>query len=1298
MNAMLEAPQQNIEELELGHRLILETASLYYFAVSVEALTRSAKDYWRARGLHYRITRLQGIIDELVEQGLLIPKKGPYDVRRREHESRLQCRPDMVEDITAGCLLAGRFADCCSKLYDPKLVYYADLVTRQEQNYRRQRIAFFAGSGDSAMSAIVGRGFRNWESVAAIPESRRIGFLEQVLAVGLEELRPAPACEEWLQQPSVQVPVSPRLVALLGEHWILRGQAAKLNQLPLLDPLLTGWRHFLARDFEAARESIESVEYTTPWTGLLHLLSLIRQEEWRRAEQRARLLSSPWLAWLVESRMTSRTADLRRYPDGSNTPTHRFFEGLARHYEDLSATAELQEALLTDANEAARNGYAWVEAHLHELVLGQPRTSALFECLPPTERWRSVVADLVAASQPPSRPTDERLIWVLTDGVNEKFEARVQKRAQRGGWTSGRLLRSDEIPTCADERDRQMFKLKRQEDPGFLMPLVGHPLVFLAGDLNQAVDVSEQSLCLRIERTQERVRVSIDPPLARPNPVQILRDGARKLKLVQLNDVQRKMASLLGPSGVSLPESEQETLNDLVCHLSAVIPVHSDSGTVTVASVEEVEPDCSTILRMRPWMDGLEVQALVRPLGLGGPEFVPGSGGRTVLARMGSKTVQTVRCHERERGAILSLLEQCPCLTGTSRPQGRTLAIGPDEFAWRIPDVALSLTLLEELKGLPEVSIEWPEGQPMRVSQSLDFSNVRLSVTGSDHWFELSGGVTLDNGQVLAMSRLLELYKSGSRSGYLALGRGEFLALAETFRRRLDDLADLCEPTQAGSLRMHPLVGSWLEEFPQLEADTAFLARLERLRQAEELWPEPPSTLRAELRDYQKLGYQWLAQRAHWGVGACLADDMGLGKTLQALALIVARAGEGPTLVIAPTSVTGNWMAEAARFAPTLQVHVLAEGDRQRILATAGPFDLVIASYGILVNEIDLLSQPVWETVILDEAQAIKNSTTQRFKSAVRLQARARITLTGTPIENRLDELWAQLRFLNPGLLGSLERFRARFVSPIESGDASARDRLRRLIAPFLLRRTKTQVLQELPARTEITLQVPPTTEERAFYEALRRNALENLAGAEIKLLVVLAELTRLRRACCHPRLVLPSYPSEEGSKLQMLTRLLDEMRQGNHRALVFSQFVDHLSLVRAQLEALGVSYQYLDGSTPAQERTRRVAAFQAGQGEVFLISLKAGGLGLNLTGADYVIHLDPWWNPAVEDQASDRAHRFGQTRPVTIYRMVASHTVEEKIVAMHGQKRELAESLLAGTEAAARLSADELLRLIRES
>jgi SNF2 family DNA or RNA helicase len=476
----------------------------------------------------------------------------------------------------------------------------------------------------------------------------------------------------------------------------------------------------------------------------------------------------------------------------------------------------------------------------------------------------------------------------------------------------------------------------------------------------------------------------------------------------------------------------------------------------------------------------------------------------------------------------------------------------------------------------------------------------------------------------------------------------------------------------------------------------------ERLASSISLAPRPPAALADTLRDYQIEGYAWLSRVAAWGAGACLADDMGLGKTIQAIAVLLDRARHGPALVLAPTSVALNWVTELQRFAPNLSPVVYGdEPDRARCLARLRKKDVLIVSYGLLVRDIDLLAGAAFATLVIDEAQALKNATTRRARAARRLDAKFRIALSGTPFENHLGELWSLFAIIFPGLLGSWEQFRERFAGPVERGkDPEARAALSRVLRPFLLRRTKAEVARELPSRTEIEVPVVLSKEEWEMYEDARLAAVAELGRAGKQLrdqqrrFQILAALTRLRLLASHPRLHDPR-SQLASSKTRRLLELLDELRSEGHRALVFSQFTSHLALVASALEHAGYTSLYLDGSTPAAERARRIARFQAGEAEVFLLSLKAGGTGINLTAADYVIHLDPWWNPAVEDQATDRAHRIGQTKPVTVYRLIARGTIEEQIVRMHGDKRALVAGVLDGTDVAGRLTTKDLLALL---
>ena len=406
--------------------------------------------------------------------------------------------------------------------------------------------------------------------------------------------------------------------------------------------------------------------------------------------------------------------------------------------------------------------------------------------------------------------------------------------------------------------------------------------------------------------------------------------------------------------------------------------------------------------------------------------------------------------------------------------------------------------------------------------------------------------------------------------------------------------------------------------------------------------------------------------------------------------------------MLAPTSVTLNRALELKRFAPAMRAVVYGEApDRAAALARLGPKDVLIVSYGLLVRDIELLAGVAFDTLVVDEAQALKNPSTQRAKAARRLRAAFRIALSGTPFENHLGELWSLFSVVFPGLLGSWDQFRERYALPIERDkNPEARAALSRVIRPFLLRRTKSDVARELPSRTEIEVPIALSTAETQMYEDVRLLAVAELSKQAKKTpedrqrFQVLAALTKLRLLASHPKLHDAESPVAS-SKMQRLLELVDELRSAGHRALIFSQFTSHLELVQDELTHAGVQWLYLDGGTPLRERARLIERFQEGEGDVFLISLKAGGTGINLTAADYVIHLDPWWNPAVEDQATDRAHRIGQTKPVTVYRLIARGTVEERILQLHASKRALVADVLDGSDVAGKLSTKDLLALI---
>ncbi|NID06161.1 DEAD/DEAH box helicase [Luteibacter jiangsuensis] len=475
-----------------------------------------------------------------------------------------------------------------------------------------------------------------------------------------------------------------------------------------------------------------------------------------------------------------------------------------------------------------------------------------------------------------------------------------------------------------------------------------------------------------------------------------------------------------------------------------------------------------------------------------------------------------------------------------------------------------------------------------------------------------------------------------------------------------------------------------------------------RLREAAERASDAvPEGLRAELRGYQRDGLRWMNALAEAGTGGVLADDMGLGKTLQLITHLLALKESGnlasPALVVVPTSLVPNWISEVARFAPGLTLLALHGPQRAETFARIAEHDVILTTYALLPRDVDTLKKQAFSLVVLDEAQQVKNPRTQARRALLTLKVPRCLCLTGTPLENHLGELWSQIDLAVPGLLGDEGAFRRHYRVPIEKHqDLECQERLNRRIAPFILRRTKAQVASELPAKTEITRRVVMEPKQRDLYESLRLSLAEELReviaqrGIAHSGIVVLDALLKLRQVCCDPRLVKleAARGVRESAKFELLMDMLPALLAEGRRVLLFSQFTEMLKLIAGELDRRRISYVTLTGET--RDRAEPVQRFQDGEVPLFLLSLKAGGVGLNLTSADTVIHYDPWWNPAAEAQASDRAHRIGQDKPVFVYRLITAGTVEERIEELKARKAELADAVLEGGGSRERLSFDE--------
>ncbi len=947
------------------------------------------------------------------------------------------------------------------------------------------------------------------------------------------------------------------------------------------------------------------------------------------------------------------------------------------------------------------------------------------------ERWREVLGalqELAGETVPGVKAKDgadkTRILWTLCIGKQGELLAikPFEQKRGRSGWSTPKALplsrlAADQALSPGDVKLARCLRAERNYAKRFnfdlanaIVALVGHPAVALDSAPALLVDLVETPPEFEVVRQGDKIVMQINPPL-RTEPgdsyyydaeekrdaealrlITLLPDGPQRVRLVRYTVAQRRAAQLVS-GRFAVPanaEGVQAELDKTLQALAGHFQVQADAAQAS----RQVACESRLRAELAPVGESLSLRLVAAPLGADGPRLPVGSGRVRLMAAIGGETLGTERQLATEKKHLEAVLDAFPFLDDAESSE------------WLIDDPELALGLVEALPGLAAIAaVDWPKGKSVRVI-SIDAGKLGITVSKERDWFRVSGQAGLDEGLVVQLETLLAAARDKSR--FIPMGDGVYAALTRALKQKLLDLAAVAEVDKHGS-KVPQIAAAWLDEVldgTELSAGSDFRKAIERLRAAQALVPKLPKSLQADLRPYQEEGYQWAMRLAAAGLGGCLADDMGLGKTLQALAVMLERAKGGPALVIAPTSVCGNWLAEALRFAPSLNARIYSEAsdaEREQLIDNAGAQDVLIVSYTLLQLAQERFAGRQWHTLVADEAQAIKNATAKRSQAVFDLPADFRLALSGTPVENRLAELWSIMRFVNPGLLGTIGRFNERFAGPIERNrDRDAQHVLKRLIGPFVMRRTKGQVLQDLPPRTELILSVTPEAAEAAHYEALRRQAISDVSmlndsGAQAgqARFNILAQLTKLRRAACDPRLASPEF-GIAGAKVQAFAELAAELTANGHKTLVFSQFVDFLQILRAPLDAAGISYQYLDGATPAAERSKRVAAFQAGESDLFLISLKAGGFGLNLTAADYVVITDPWWNPAAEDQAMGRAHRIGQLRPVTVYRLVSKGSIEERIVDLHHDKRALADSILDDGDASALPSTEDLVALIR--
>lgn len=931
------------------------------------------------------------------------------------------------------------------------------------------------------------------------------------------------------------------------------------------------------------------------------------------------------------------------------------------------------------------------------------------------QMWEQVLMTLTGTLQKRDtfEPTQKNRLAYYMENIYDHFcDVRLQTVLKNGSWSAGKVMPFHQFITLnADYMTPSDMLIRRRNERightnGYQLTLtsvlpemteksrlyVGHSSPY------SIVTVTEEIPYIVVERIDGGFQIKSNVPSDRiEDNVIIVSRGASSINFIRMKDEVRPYFSHLLSLGF-FPSEAEEQLKAFLPILGDKVEVHSPL-VPGGSTLKTVRGQSMLTLQICPkGKDAYTVSLFCRPLDGGRVQCLPGEGSSTIIDQMDGRRLCVERQLEKEKEKADLLLDNLGDITQErlcfNLLKGQMMDVDAFEL----------LPILDFVRmHRDDFSVEWPEGSKIRIYQRNTASQWRATLKKNKNgWFELEGELQIDENTVMSMQQLLNLMGT-HRSRYVKLGDNEYMALSEKLRRQLMGL-DALATRSRHHLQMSAFCAALLDTSLtdgelQIEVDEELKDIRRRILDSSEYKAHVPETLNATLRDYQKEGYQWIARLNSWGAGALLADDMGLGKTIQTIAYLLKEAKAGPSLVVAPASVAPNWLKEFEKFAPSLHVEMLNYAQsRSKCLDKAKAGDVVVTTYNLLLSVKEEIVRKEWNVLCLDEAHVIKNRGAKTSGVCMQLKSQKRIMLTGTPVQNHLGELWNLFQFVNPGLLGSYEDFGRRFITPIEVGkDEERQAQLERMVKPFMLRRTKENVLKELPEKTEIYQQVNLSEAEMAVYEVLREDAERMLLAEESQdriSLNTLSAITKLRQAACSAELVDTKWKGNT-SKVQALVEALEPIVESNDAALVFSQFTSFLTIVKRGLDKAHIPYLYIDGSVSVKERQQLVEKFQNGECPVFLISLKAGGLGLNLTRANYVFHLDPWWNPAIEQQATDRAHRIGQHNAVTVYHFLSEGTIEEKIRRLHEQKRNLADSILEGTDMSGKMTGKELLELV---
>lgn len=918
--------------------------------------------------------------------------------------------------------------------------------------------------------------------------------------------------------------------------------------------------------------------------------------------------------------------------------------------------------------------------------------------------WEYLIDDILNMEKGKvTRDVKERLMYLIHP--YGEVDVRIQNVLKSGAWGAGKHVSSyrlfNEDLDMMDETDKRICHrwknsgLYSLEITEVLPELVGSDRVYTGRNAPfMQVNVTEEKPYLIIEKEKSGFIVQANYQMidscdrAESDTHLIVKKNELNYVVFPLDKTLKMFYSKL-LAQKRFPLEAETKLKELIKVIGGKVNIHSslvEEGSI----VEVVEGNAGIGLQVKTYEAFFQINFCVKPSPNGNLTFRPGQGLAIVFdetAQGRCKIKRHLKTEKSNYDSIVFFIEE-------------TCGVQVEDYGVEL-NLKQMLNVLEYIQTVKDTYyIEWIDGQQLKLKNMVQSKEWNIQLKSDHEWFEIEGDVKLDDNTLVSVAQLLDLIGNNNER-FVRLSDGDFLILSDNLRKQLSRIEAIAvrkkgkariAAIQAGMLADDILGGEL-----GIQSNEALDKLRDKIAKGGTVSVKVPAGLNATMRDYQVEGFKWIAKLNNWGAGACLADDMGLGKTLQSIAYLLLKSKQGPSLVVAPASVVPNWEREVRKFAPVLNTYMLnTSSDRKSMVEKAKANDVILATYGLLVSETDAILSRKWNVVCLDEAHAIKNRETKTSAVVMQLNADNKIILTGTPIQNHLGELWNLFQFINPGLLGGYDQFQQKFILPIEQGKDKQRQLLlNKIVHPFMLRRTKQEVVEELPDKEEIVLPVELSEEEMGIYEMIRIRAKQMVedGGANVNA-VTLSEITKLRQAACCASLTEKKWKGK-CSKIEALIGLLNDLREGNNRALIFSQFTSFFLLVKKQLDEAGIPYLYLDGTIPMKKREKLVSEFQEGECPFFLISLKAGGLGLNLTGANYVIHLDPWWNPAIEQQATDRAYRIGQKQKVIAYHLVSAHTIEEKILRMHNTKRNLSDALLDGTDMSHKLNAKDLIEIL---